>query len=181
MRMAAAAAAGVLLLSGAAPAQQLGAANGAAPFTTPRPQRPAPAEERPRARRPPRPAAAPGEDLFRARPWTYRPRHDRLRSGRVPRLFVPAGAVVWPYDAPSAAWPAAEARDEARDLPASSVHVHPDAQRPAPEPYIPGAPGPAKTLYVIRGCYAGDVLPQPAQLPAGCDAAGVRAVPPRER
>jgi hypothetical protein len=43
---------------------------------------------------------------------------------------------------------------------------------PAPRPASP------KTFYVIPGCYAGDRHPRDARLPAGCDAAKVRVIPP---
>lgn len=46
----------------------------------------------------------------------------------------------------------------------------------APPPIAP--PGPAKTFYVIPGCYAGDKPPQPEWLAAGCDPSNVRVIPP---
>ena len=48
--------------------------------------------------------------------------------------------------------------------------------RPAPAPPPPGVP---KTFYVIPGCYAGDKPPQAERLPANCNAANARTVPPQ--
>ena len=42
----------------------------------------------------------------------------------------------------------------------------------------PAAPAQARTFYVIPRCYAGDTAPRPADLPAGCDLATLRVVPP---
>ena len=40
----------------------------------------------------------------------------------------------------------------------------------------PASPTLAKTFYVIPGCYAGDRLPDRAQLPKGCDGSKVRTI-----
>jgi hypothetical protein len=48
--------------------------------------------------------------------------------------------------------------------------------RPAPASQPPGVP---KTFYVIPGCYAGDKPPQAERLPANCDAANARTIPPQ--
>jgi hypothetical protein len=48
--------------------------------------------------------------------------------------------------------------------------------RPVTPPAPPGVP---KTFYVIPGCYAGDKPPQADRLPANCDAANARTVPPQ--
>ena len=40
------------------------------------------------------------------------------------------------------------------------------------------ATAPAKTFYVIPGCYAGDKRPDPALLPRTCDVSKLRAIPP---
>jgi hypothetical protein len=50
------------------------------------------------------------------------------------------------------------------------------ASRPLPPPPPPGVP---KTFYVIPGCYAGDKPPQADRLPANCDAANARTIPPQ--
>lgn len=167
----AAAVAGLVLLPGTAPAQQRGVARGPAAFTSPRPK---PAAETPQ----------PAGDLFRARPWTYKPRYDRVPHGRFPRhLFFPDSfGFAMPVYAPSPPWPVSGAGSEreTRDD-ASTVYVRPPADPQPLEPYAPGVPGPAKTLYVVPGCYAGDVPPRPGQLPDGCNVADVRAVAPRPR
>ncbi len=54
-----------------------------------------------------------------------------------------------------------------RDLAASGPVL------PAP---VPGVP---KTFYVIPGCYAGDRPPASVRLPANCDAANARTIPPQ--
>jgi hypothetical protein len=36
-----------------------------------------------------------------------------------------------------------------------------------------------KTFYVVPGCYAGDKPPQAERLPANCDAANARTIPPQ--
>lgn len=46
----------------------------------------------------------------------------------------------------------------------------PETQAPAAET----PPSKPRTFYVVPGCYAGDVPPQPATLPAGCDASLVK-------
>lgn len=47
---------------------------------------------------------------------------------------------------------------------------------PALPPPVPGVP---KTFYVIPGCYAGDRPPAAVRLPATCDAANARTIPPQ--
>lgn len=42
----------------------------------------------------------------------------------------------------------------------------------------PAAAAPAKTFYVISGCYAGDKRPDPALLSRSCDVSKLRAIPP---
>ena len=43
------------------------------------------------------------------------------------------------------------------------------AAPPTPAPLPPVAPAGGLTLYVIPGCYLGNVRPQEARLPEGCD------------
>jgi hypothetical protein len=55
----------------------------------------------------------------------------------------------------------------------------PDAAPPAPAPAydrasVAAAPRRPETFYVIPGCYAGNKLPQPEALPAGCDTQKLR-------
>jgi hypothetical protein len=57
------------------------------------------------------------------------------------------------------------------------TQLKPIAAAPAPAQVAAAAPTP-KTFYVIPGCYAGDTQPQATQLPPGCDAARLRAIPP---
>jgi hypothetical protein len=54
----------------------------------------------------------------------------------------------------------------------------PPAVAPPVVPPLPAVPGPAKTFYVIAGCYAGDKPPQAEWLPPDCDLSRVRVIPP---
>lgn len=57
--------------------------------------------------------------------------------------------------------------------------------RPTGAAIAPTTPAPAvvatgsKTLYVIRGCYLGNVLPDPERLPAGCDISRMKTHAPQ--
>lgn len=61
--------------------------------------------------------------------------------------------------------PSREAREDAAPAPAG----------PAPPPYVPGGD---RTLYVIPGCYIGNVPPHDIKLPAACDARKVTTFKP---
>ena len=175
--IAGAVAAALILLPGEAPAQRLGAGRPPATVIAPGPKPPA----RLPVRRPAPPAPAPGGDLFLARPWTYQPRSDRLPRHRFGGLAVFPGILGYVAPGSLAPWPWPEGA-EVPDRPAVPdvrVYTRADAQPAAPQPYTPGPRGHARTLYVIPGCYAGDVAPRADQLPAGCDAADLRIVPPR--
>jgi hypothetical protein len=50
--------------------------------------------------------------------------------------------------------------------PPPSLHVPLDANPGPPPPYVPSGD---RTLYVIPGCYVGNVPPANMKLPAGCD------------
>lgn len=144
-------------------------------------------------------------DLFRAEPDTYSPRRHRpniyaLPIGLLPRYWslghmydlspppygnVPCAGVV--RGCPVTFYDAGDRRDR------HHAHRHeyggrvprggpgeppPPAVAPpvAPLPVTP--PGPAKTFYVIAGCYAGDKPPQPEWVPPDCDLSRVRVIPP---
>jgi len=51
------------------------------------------------------------------------------------------------------------------------------AAEPPPPAYV--APIGSRTLYVIRGCYLGNVMPEAGRLPAGCDLAQLKIYPPQ--
>ncbi len=53
-----------------------------------------------------------------------------------------------------------------------------EIQRPPAPVVVSSARAPAKTIYVVPGCYAGDIRPTPAHLRAGCDIATMRIIPP---
>ncbi|OFW16753.1 MAG: hypothetical protein A3H29_05935 [Acidobacteria bacterium RIFCSPLOWO2_02_FULL_67_21] len=114
----------------------------------------------------------PGTDLFAVGPDFYRRPPD-------PRRDPPL--VILPYAWPAPYW----------YLPPAAIYRPPEPRSPKPAarpaqpaapPIVsqpPPAPGPAKTFYVIPGCYAGDRRPAPEWLPAGCDISRLRVVPPR--
>lgn len=54
----------------------------------------------------------------------------------------------------------------APEPPPPSLHVPLDMDPGPPPPYVPSGD---RTLYVIRGCYVGNVPPANMKLPAGCD------------
>ena len=53
----------------------------------------------------------------------------------------------------------------------------PSAAEPVPQP--PASTPPPSTIYLIPGCYVGNVPPQQATLPAGCDGRGLITFPSR--
>jgi hypothetical protein len=72
---------------------------------------------------------------------------------------------------------------DVRMLPNEIISVRKDLVRVDDRPEAPPASpivrhAAPRTFYVIPRCYAGDTPPRAAQLPAGCDAASVRVVPP---
>jgi len=144
-------------------------------------------------------------DLFRAEPDTYTPRRDLpniyalpivvLRSdwslGDVyymsppPYSNLPCAGVV--RGCPVSSYDAGDRRDRhhARRrgyvgrVPRSGPGdpPPPTAAPPVAPPPI-AAPGPAKTFYVIAGCYAGDTPPRTEWIPPDCDLSRVRVIPP---
>ena len=50
---------------------------------------------------------------------------------------------------------------------------------PPAAPATATVPTGSKTLYVIRGCYLGNVLPDPERLPAGCDISRMKTHAPQ--
>jgi hypothetical protein len=53
----------------------------------------------------------------------------------------------------------------------------PDPPSTTPEPVLPVSVG-SKTLYVIPGCYLGNVSPKNIALPAGCDISKLKTITP---
>jgi hypothetical protein len=111
-----------------------------------------------------------GEDVFRARPDTFRPDPNR------PPL------PVFGYFAPQMVYPLVQPiivvvpRDVAE--PARVEPRVPPAPVAPPAPYVAGVPGRPKSFYVIPGCYAGDRRPEPELLAPGCSMTRLRVVPP---
>jgi hypothetical protein len=121
---------------------------------------------------PERSLRAPREDVFLARPGTFRP--DRHRD-LVPFGFGFLGPqLVYPAIQPIIVVVAREPLESTRVAPP----VLPAPVSP-PAPYVAGAPGAPKTFYVIPGCYAGDRPPDPETLKPGCSISRLRVVPPR--
>ena len=140
----------------------------------------------------PLPTAVP--DRFRAGPDTYTQhdgrrmyrdlgRRSRGEGGRPRQRRLPSGFGFFPWgytwdggadavraDAVRSAEPATPSREDRRA-------VDPPERREWPLPKAPG-PGAPKTLYVIPGCYAGDKPPRPDQLRPGCEASHVVEIPP---
>jgi hypothetical protein len=132
------------------------------------------------------PSALDGRDIFRADPRTYAPRFDRSSrrtrpygygagygyitdpfgyisqpESSSPRLdrYMSPGVTGYPRDLPFGR------SNDSRDDSLASVGRS-------------RAPGPPKTFYVIPRCYAGDVRPTAEELPAGCQLAQLREIPP---
>jgi hypothetical protein len=114
------------------------------------------------------------EDVFRARPWTYRPDPNRV--------VAPFG---FGYLGPQLLYPAIQpiivviSRETLEPTRVAPPPVMP-APVPPPTPYVAGLPGQPKTFYVIPGCYAGDRPPEPETLKPGCSISRLRVVPPRQ-
>ena len=160
-----------LLTSGVASAQvAMGAARppGIRIHTPPRAPKPEPPPATPQPQPPPA-----REDLFRARPDTYRPRHDSP-------YFFPAAAFYPVYSAPEVVvQPVIVERTIVVEQPASPKRASAEAgaqpTSSAPAPVIVGV---KKTVYVIPRCYAGDKPPDASRLAPGCDIRDMKVIPP---
>lgn len=51
-----------------------------------------------------------------------------------------------------------------------------EVEAPPPPPFV--APTGSRTLYVIRGCYLGNVKPEAERLPPGCDISKMKTYTP---
>ena len=131
---------------------------------------------------PPPPPPSP----FAARPDTYVPRYDRsspFRPGHGDGVSIYSGTFGF---VPYAPYPAPAAPPLARDqgpVPVAPAPEPPKAAQPLPEPppeprSITMAHGP-DTFYVIPGCYAGNIRPNPERLPKACDVSMMRTTPIR--
>ena len=96
-------------------------------------------------------------------PRDRRDRHHAQRRGYVGRVPRPSPS--------SGRREHAEGRSGPGDPP-------PPAAAPPVAPPATAAPGPAKTFYVIAGCYAGDTPPRTEWIPPDCDLSRVRVIPP---
>lgn len=122
---------------------------------------------------------SPERDLFVVPPDFYNRRPDPGPSRLFFRQFLPTYVTVpYPYLTP---FDHVRVPTSARGLPdARPLSREPTSEIPAlPSTALPPLqPGKPKTFYVIPGCYAGDRPPEPHWLPAGCDRAYLRIVPP---
>jgi hypothetical protein len=110
------------------------------------------------------------EDVFLARPETYRPDPN----GTLMPVFGYFGPQFYPYIQPIIVVQVPrDAAEPARVVPPA---LPPPVAPPAP--YVAGMPGRPKTFYVIPGCYAGDRRPEPESLAPGCRISRLRVVPP---
>lgn len=105
-----------------------------------------------------------------ARPVSPQPRRDRQRSPLVVYVMQPY-PVAQPY--PVYVTVPAPVAPEPPPAPAEPEV----AAEPPPPAYV--APIGSRTLYVIRGCYLGNVMPEAGRLPAGCDLAQLKIYPPQ--
>ena len=113
------------------------------------------------------------EDVFLARPETFRPDPNR---GLVPFVFGSLGPqMFYPAVQPIIVVIPREAIEPAR---VAAPPVPPAPVAP-PAPYVAGLPGRPKTFYMIPGCYAGDRPPEPESLTPGCSVSRLRVIPPR--
>jgi hypothetical protein len=113
----------------------------------------------------------PREDVFRARPWTYRPDPHRKLVPFGHRFLGPQ--LLYPAIQPIIVVVEREPLESTRVAPPPPAPVTP------PTPYVAGLAGPPKTFYVIPGCYAGDRPPEPKSLKSDCSISRLRVVPPR--
>jgi hypothetical protein len=128
------------------------------------------------------------DDVFRARPWTYRPGRSQLffRGGGgyypypyYPFPIYPSYSYPYPYYPPGQIYPDPEPTVTVfPPTAADATPVVPPAPAPTPEPYVAGPPGPPKTFYIIPNCYLGDRRPDPASLAPGCSISKLRVIPP---
>jgi hypothetical protein len=125
--------------------------------------------------------------VFRARPWTYRPRRSQLffpgAGGYYPYPYYPfpyypSYSYPYTYPYPQQIYQDPEPTVIVFPPPEEAAPAAPPAPAPPPEPYVAGKPGPPKTLYIIPGCYAGDRQPDPESLAAGCSISQLRVIPP---
>lgn len=135
----------------------------------------------------PRPGSVSG-DLFLAGPETYAPHYDRPAASLVFRGHRLGGGSAYLSDRGHwSALPAASSRGPS--TPDANVFRRPQTQpsetvrsaEPSVAPEALAAPAVAKTIYIIPGCYAGDVAPQLSRLPPGCDVSNLRRVEPPTR
>jgi hypothetical protein len=134
------------------------------------------------------PSALDSVDIFRANPRTYAPRFDR--SSRRNRLYGYGAGFYIPdpfgyISQPDSSSPRldrymsetgtgyARNHDGRYEYSYQGEPLASIAQRTEGKPQAT-----PKTFYVIPRCYAGDVRPRPEQLPAGCQIARLREIPP---
>jgi hypothetical protein len=131
---------------------------------------------------------APREDVFRARPGTYRPGRSQLffRGGGgyypypyYPYPSYPSYSYPYPYYPPEQIYSDPEPTVIVfPPTPAEATSAAPPAPAPPPEPYVAGPPGPPKTFYIIPRCYLGDRRPNPESLAPGCSISQLRVISP---
>ena len=117
-----------------------------------------------------------GDDLFLARPWTYKPRPDR-HPRRIRDGWGGGGSVWFGPEVSQVYVPYLEPAPIVEPVVIERIKVV-EVEKPAPAPAPVFLPAPPKTLYVIPRCYAGDRLPDPKTLRADCDIADLRTIPP---
>ena len=112
------------------------------------------------------------EDVFLARPETFRPDPNRTLMPFVSGYLGPQ--LLYPAVQPIIVVIARESIESTRVAPPPVM----PAPVPPPAPYVAGMPGRPKTFYMIPGCYAGDRRPEPESLAPGCSISRLRIVRP---
>jgi hypothetical protein len=125
---------------------------------------------------PPPPPVSP----FAARPGTYAPHYNepapRSRGLGYGVPYYNSAIGIGAYVPEAAVTPPALVEQPPLSV---SVPEPPRAAAPVPEPQRIAALHGPDTFYVIPGCYAGNLPPNPGRLPRGCDLTRLRTTPIR--
>jgi len=123
-----------------------------------------------------KPAPVPGRDPIPA-PFSVPPDYYNRQH---PLASVPYGAYVYGgYAEPDYGATSAPPTPPPADVIGHpQADVPPVAAAPVVVPPVPPAPHPPQTMYVIPGCYGGNVPPIRAKLPPGCEITKVRVLRP---
>ena len=151
--------------------------NAAPPRTRPTPQPPVPSLDHPLPYNfnAVKPAPLLGRERtpapFRVPPGYYNRQH--------PLAAIPYGYYGYGYSEPDYTDASAPRQQEAPPAATAPAASERPQSEPAPVPVpVPVVPHPPQTMYVIPGCYGGNVPPMKEKLPKGCDIAKLRLLRP---